>query len=495
MISGHTVSPTYYNELMGTYKDYCDAFDSLYKLKTKDEKELTVIYQDIKILIDSYKYPPNTILMDISRISKFNNRYMKSYLYIVKQIFEEYQPKEIKHINPVFDYILYKEYGIVLEESNRSKFEECESKNYSSDIHKENTIYRAIMDDDKVLLIFIIEKSEFDENQKLQSPFYPPSRTPYSYLDLCCYYGSVGCFKLFITKFHSKITKDCLYLSFLGGNQEIMSECLKVEKPDEKCMIYAIISHNIDFVSFLMNEYKININLGCCCVQNNLRAFLVHLDQTNDIDSCFAFSPYFILPSLVEYFILHGADVNAKDKQNKTLLHKVACINSKETAEILISHGANVNAKDEDNKTPLHKAALNNSKETTEILISHGADINAKAKYNETPLHTAAYYNIKETAEILISHGADINAKAKYNETPLHKAAYNNHKEIVEILILHGADINARDEIGQTPLRKAANNGSKETVEILISHGAEVNTKDKSKTTHFMEQHITTTKK
>ena len=41
----------------------------------------------------------------------------------------------------------------------------------------------------------------------------------------------------------------------LGEKLEIMSECLKYQNPNEKCMEYAIISHNIDFVTFLMNEY------------------------------------------------------------------------------------------------------------------------------------------------------------------------------------------------------------------------------------------------
>ncbi|EAY05435.1 hypothetical protein TVAG_197360 [Trichomonas vaginalis G3] len=82
-----------------------------------------------------------------------------------------------------------------------------------------------------------------------------------SLLELCCYHGAVDCFKLLRSKFNSEITKECIGLSFLGGNSEIMSELLKYQTSDEECMEYAIISHYIDFVTFLMNEYNIEIDL------------------------------------------------------------------------------------------------------------------------------------------------------------------------------------------------------------------------------------------
>ena len=69
-----------------------------------------------------------------------------------------------------------------------------------------------------------------------------------------------------------------------------MSECLKYQKPNEKCMEYAIISHNIDFVTFLMNEYNEEIALECCGDNNNLEAFLVYFDQTNYVKILFPFS-------------------------------------------------------------------------------------------------------------------------------------------------------------------------------------------------------------
>ena len=76
-----------------------------------------------------------------------------------------------------------------------------------------------------------------------------------------------------------------------------MSECLKYQTPDEDCMEYAIISHNIDFVTFLMNEHYLEINLDYCGIYNNLESFLVYFDQTNDINKCFFYSTMFDISS------------------------------------------------------------------------------------------------------------------------------------------------------------------------------------------------------
>ena len=153
----------------------------------------------------------------------------------------------------ILNFLFYKEYGIKLDKS--ANFKEFNSKNL--DIHTKNTIYRAIMYNDKERFISFIEQEGFDKNQRLNSKLYPDSYEGYSLFELCCYHGAVDCFKLLRTKFSSEITQICLQLSFLGGNPEIMSECLKYKKPDSSTMQYAIISHNIDFVTFLMNEYKL----------------------------------------------------------------------------------------------------------------------------------------------------------------------------------------------------------------------------------------------
>ncbi|KAI5529935.1 protein ubiquitination, partial [Trichomonas vaginalis G3] len=434
-ISNQDIHPNKYIELRSNYKYYIDSYNALYQLKTENEEDLNSIYKIIKTeLIDSKKRLPTNIIKDILNIIPYNNRYTKSYLSLSKLISDEYHVEEVKRINIISKFLLYKEYGIKLDKS--LDFENFKTENL--DIHTENTIYSAIMNNDLEKFIIFTERDEIDQNQKLKCDLYPYSYEGYSLLELCCYHGAVDCFKFLRTKFSSEITQRCLEFSFLGGNPDIMSECLKYQEPDEESMHYAIISHNIDFVTFLMNEFNIEIDLNYCALYNNLESFLVYFDQTNAINKCIIYSVMFNIPSLLEYFL---------------------------------SIGANINEKDINGQTALHIAAENNSIETVELLISHGASIYEKDNYGKTALHVAAMHNNKETAEFLISHGANINEKNENGKTALHYAAMNYSEETAEVLILHGANINEKDNDGETALQIAATYNRIETAELLISHG------------------------
>ncbi|EAY09323.1 ankyrin repeat protein, putative [Trichomonas vaginalis G3] len=283
----------------------------------------------------------------------------------------------------------------------------------------------------------------FDKDQTLNSPLYPFSTN--SLLALCCYHGSVNCFKFLITEFDSPITQDCLLYSFLSGNPDIIHKCLKAEQPNETCMEYAIISHNIDFVTFLMNEYGLEINLMECIKYHNFQAFLVYLDQTDDINQCFIYSACFHNPCFCEYFLSKGADVNSKTEDwGQTAIFYATEYDNEKTAEFLISHGADINVKDFYSNTALHRATdYNYNNEGAKFLILHGADVNSKDSDAYTALHLAAEINNNEMVEFLVEHGADVNAKNKYGGTALHFGSVRNNEEIVDILILHGADGNA----------------------------------------------------
>ncbi|EAY16869.1 hypothetical protein TVAG_150200 [Trichomonas vaginalis G3] len=462
-----------FSELRSCCKYYIDAYITLYQLKTGNEVELNSIYRMIKTeLLESKKYLPQNIIRDILDIIPFNNRYTKTYLSLSKLISDEYHVKNVKNVEDISNFLFYKEYGIQLDKS--TNFEE-DSKDL--DVHAENTVYRAIMDNDKERFISFTEREGFNKGQILKSNLYPNSEEGYSLLELCCYHGSVDCFKFLRTKFDSKITEKCLELSFLGRNQEILNECLKYQQPNDDCIKYAIISHNIDFVTFLMNEHNIEIDLEDCYNYNNLEAFMVYLDQI-DFKKCLVLSAMFKVPSLCEYLLSHGANIDEKDIYGDTALHKAAFYNSKETVEILILHGANIDEKDLHGKTALHKAAFYNSKETAELLISLGANINEKEKFGKTALHMTANNNSIEVAELLISYGANVDEKDKFGKTALHMAAENKSKETAELLISHGANINEKDKFGKTALHMAAENKSQEIAELLISHGANINEKD-----------------
>ncbi|EAY23341.1 hypothetical protein TVAG_186490 [Trichomonas vaginalis G3] len=215
---------------MDLYKDFNYVYDSLYKLKTFSEEGINKIYLDIKnLMFETKRAPPNQILTIISTAMPFNIKYIKPYKEIFKMIYTEYHPiftrGEIQSIPYILWADLQDENGVLLSTRYSSGIEANKTKDYSLNFIEDNTIYRAIMYDDKFSFIIFTETDSFDKNQMLQSDLYPSS--PNSLLELCCYHGAVNCFKLLISKFNSIITPKCLFYSFLGGNPDIINNCLK----------------------------------------------------------------------------------------------------------------------------------------------------------------------------------------------------------------------------------------------------------------------------
>ncbi|EAY09151.1 hypothetical protein TVAG_363660 [Trichomonas vaginalis G3] len=466
-----------YDEVMSFAKDYIDTINALYQLKANDEEEIDAFYKFLKTnLLDTKLYKPGELIREIQDVAVFNNRYFKSFWTIAKRIFEDYQPKVIERITPLFDYFFYKEYGIVFNETNKKYFNQFEAKNYSIDVHEENSIYKAIMKNDIKSFIIFTEMDGFDKDQKYSSNFYPRQSTSYTLIELCCYHGAVDCFKLLRSKFNSKITHKCLHFSFLSGNPEILNECLKYEKPCRDCISYAIISHNIDFVTYLMNEHNIPIYINCCNDFNNLQTYLIGLEQTNDFNSCFLHRPYFHLPAFYKYILDHCPDITKKGNfYGRRAFENVINENRYDIAEILISHGVDVNIMNDVEESALHLAAINGRKELVELFISNGVDVNIKERYNHTPLHYAAKNGNKEIVQLLIDNGAVVNAKNNQNITPIHETLNNKNTEALEILIANGADVNAITADGYSPLHMAIYICNSNAAEVLLSHGADIN--------------------
>ncbi|EAY08094.1 hypothetical protein TVAG_497170 [Trichomonas vaginalis G3] len=469
-----------YDEAMSFCKTYHDPFSALYKLNTSDEAEIDKIFQEIKInVIETNICTPSNILYIISEIICFRCQYFKSYWILFKKIYDQYQPGNLRINYHPFRYLMFKEYGIPCIEEI---IEEC--KDLTMDVFEKNTISRAIMENDLQTFMKITEQDDFDVNQELRSIIYWQHMT---LLEFCCYHGSVDCFKLLISKFDLEFTWKCFGYSLLSGKPDIVNECLKYTLPNirfkgDHNMRCAIFSHNIDFVSFLMNEYNMHVNLCACAEYNNIQAFLAYLDQTKNIDECFVESPGFNLIPLCEYLLSKGADINAKNKLGQTCLFIAASYGNAQLIEFLISHGADVNARDDFMNTPLFEAANSKNKEAIECFLAHGFDVNAINSLGDNPLFYLFDFNnpenTDEIAEIFISHGIDFNLKNKDGMNAFHKAAQYSNKNTLELLISHGVDILSKSNDWKTALHYAAVTNNRDTYEFLISHGIDVNAKD-----------------
>ena len=249
-------------------------------------------------LIETGYFTPQEMIHSIRNVGLQRLKYRHAYLEVMKAINREY------HCDNDFDIRS-------LSESDAA-----------------NTIHEIILNDDQKKLYNFLNLGNHNLSEILQ---------------FCCEQGAVNCFWALIDSYKVPITKECLDASFLGNNQEIIEECLRAQEPDSSTLGNAIASHNMDNIKNLLTNYDLRYPIDKCAYYKNLRAFLIHLVSTDDMNICFVYSPSFHIQSFCEYFLSKGADINyahehcytalsvaAKEKQNdiaKYLIMKEIVIN------------------------------------------------------------------------------------------------------------------------------------------------------------------------
>ncbi len=194
-------------------------------------------------------------------------------------------------------------------------------------------------------------------------------------------------------------------------------------------------------------------------------------------------------PAVVQVLLKREADVNAKDKDDKTVLMRVleGKTISSEIVTLLLREGADVNIKNGQGMTVLMWAVAKNfSPEVVELLLAK-MDVNARDKNDMTALMWAATSKSSpEVVKLLLDAHADVNAKDKNDMTALMWAAKNSSPEVVKLLLDAGADINAQDKDGMTALMYAAKENINAEVVKVLSGKADINAQDEKGLTALM---------
>lgn len=143
-----------------------------------------------------------------------------------------------------------------------------------------------------------------------------------------------------------------------------------------------------------------------------------------------------------------------------------------DTMKQLIAEGADVNAVDQYNRTLLVWALIKNKPEAFELLLEKGVDPTIHIEgAGMTVIHGAAETGTHpEFLRMLLKYGAPVDIENGGGATPLFYAMGN--PETVQILINHGADINHQNTVGGTPLHAAAAAGDYIDVIRLLKLGA-----------------------
>ncbi len=142
---------------------------------------------------------------------------------------------------------------------------------------------------------------------------------------------------------------------------------------------------------------------------------------------------------IVQQLIEAGASIDAKNVWNRSALWLTYDV---DTAKLLIKCGADVNAKDKNGITPLHKALAAKGKgDLVKALIAAGADVNTKDNDGETTLHISVREGRVDLVNTLIAAGADINEENGNGETPLNSALRRGRLEIASVIQSHEAEV------------------------------------------------------
>ncbi len=238
-----------------------------------------------------------------------------------------------------------------------------------------------------------------------------------------------------------------------------------------------------------------------------------------DACSCITDKPDF---ERIRELVVHGADINARDRLGFTALKKATHIYNYTIMEfflergvdinepvrytdgtvstvwldkvgyaglddlrLMLGHGARPNDRDSAGNTALIKyCAAKPCRDGIALLLEHGADASAVNGEGNSALHGVARQGTeREGVQLLIDHGGEVRLRNTSGDTPLHENArfqLAGDERFTACLLENGADPDEKNPDGDTPLILAARCEKEGVVRELMAHGARADIKDAS---------------
>jgi hypothetical protein len=165
------------------------------------------------------------------------------------------------------------------------------------------------------------------------------------------------------------------------------------------------------------------------------------------------------------------ADVNARNPERETPLHRAVEKNMRSLATALLKAGANVRARAANGETALHLAVLHPDNFFTDLLLQAGADARARNDDGESVLFWAALTGNAAPAQRLLNDGADPNVRDLKGNLPLHAAADGGFAELVAMLLPGTASPAAKNRDGDSPRALAKRRGYEDIDRLLERFG------------------------
>ena len=174
----------------------------------------------------------------------------------------------------------------------------------------------------------------------------------------------------------------------------------------------------------------------------------------------------------VQWLLLKGADVYAKNNKCETALHRAASKGHEKTVRLLLESGAQSDWETSLGYTALNYAAKGGHSAVIRVLLDLGADIESKTFSGNTALNAAASEGHVSVVQLLLEEGADVESENSYGNTALNQTAIYNHEAVMRLLLDMGAKVNIKNKQGETAMSYAISNRNKATIKALRSAGA-----------------------
>ncbi|CAG9320403.1 TRF4_3 [Blepharisma stoltei] len=131
---------------------------------------------------------------------------------------------------------------------------------------------------------------------------------------------------------------------------------------------------------------------------------------------------------LADLLIRYGAPVDDKDNESRTPLMYVCESDygdNVDVVELLLNCKAQVDSKDANGNTALHKCGERGYVNSMRALLDSAAFFNAQNKDKDTPLHFAARFGHEQCVELLLKWNAKIDMKNNCGKSPYDEASEN----------------------------------------------------------------------